>query len=119
MPEVEKAEDANLQKTINVVRKSENPHPLFVVAIVLLTIMVFYCLYVNSVKKSASGVWSNSENKEFTLCHNKWTDSVVMNDRHSGLVNGNLVIVHLNETSQIGVWLNDTIKWMNGDIWYR
>ena len=112
------AELKNLIKCQDIVRRSENPHPLVIVVIIVVSILVMYCLYVNTVKKTIGGYWMNSDDDKFIITHNKWKDTIVVDNKYPGLVKGHLVVVHMDEKVQMGIWIDNTIKWMNGDIWY-
>ena len=112
---------AQLKNLINcqeIVRKSENTHPLTVVVIVLVTILFMYCIYVNKIKRTIDGMWSDSNDNHFTIKHDKWKDTIVIDCKYPGLVKGNLIVIHKGDRVCMGIWVDNTIKWMNGDVWY-
>lgn len=97
----------------------QHPHPMTIVLIIIMTVLVMYCLFVKRFKKSAGGHWTNSDDVHFDIKHNKWKDTIVVGGKYPGLVKGNLVIVHMDDIVQMGIWFDDKIKWMNGSVWYR
>lgn len=118
LSEKEAAEVRNLLRVQRVVRRSENPHPITIIGVIIVSILVIYCLYINAIKKSITGVWVDNEDKSYNINHNKWKDTIVINNRYPGIVKGNLVILYINNDMQMGVWMDKKIKWMNGNVWH-
>jgi hypothetical protein len=53
------------------------------------------------------------------IVHNKWKDTLTINDYLFGFVKGNLIVIYKEDEMQMGVWLDDIIEWTNGTKWRR
>lgn len=112
------SEIRNLEQVKYIVKRSENPHPFVICFIILLSILIIYCLYVTTIKKSISGNWLSSDNKIHKIKHNKWKDTLFVNGNH-GILNGNLIVIYEGETMQIGALVSDVIYWVEGTKWTK
>lgn len=109
----------NLLRVKNIVKKSENPHPFVMVAIVAVVIIVMYCIYVTVIKSHIGGEWIDDDDVSHTIIHNKWTDVVYTDSKYRGVLKGNLLLMYMIDKMHMGIYINNQIQWMNGDIWYR
>ena len=116
--EQEVAEIRNLLKVKDIVRRSENPHPMTMVAVIVGIIIIMVCIYTSFIKRTVSGIWIDDEGKSFNVAHNKWKDTILVNNKHHGLLKGHVVILYLEQKMQMGIWIKNKIKWMDGDVWY-
>jgi hypothetical protein len=110
-------EESNLINVKEIVRRSENPHPLMLVFIIIITMLVIYCIYINSIKKSITGSWSDDAEKSHDIVHNMWKDTILVDGKHHGIVKGHLIIIYMKDQMRMGVWVNDRINWTDGKVW--
>ena len=108
----------NLARVQQIVRRSENPHPCVVAIIILISLLLMYYIYVNSIKPSLSGIWINSDKTEYHIKHNKFKDTIEINKTYPGFINGTVLVVYMGDILQMGIFTNDKIKWLNGEVWY-
>lgn len=116
--ENEIAEIRNLIKVKDIVRRSENPHPITIVIIIITVVLVMCCIYVTFIKKPITGIWVDDEDNTYNIIQNKWTDTIIINGKFYGLLKGNIVIVYLDDRMQMGIWMDNRIKWMDDSVWY-
>jgi hypothetical protein len=107
----------NLLKVSNVIKRSENPNPLTIVVIIIVSILVIYCIFIQVVKTSISGVWVDSSSKNHDISHNKWKDTIIVDRKYHGLVKGHLVVIYMDKQMQMGIWIKNKIMWTNGTVW--
>jgi hypothetical protein len=113
-------EEENLLKVRNIVTRSENPHPFTMIIIILSTLLVIYFVYILQIKKIVGGQWNVSgTNLSYMIVHNKWKDTLVINDHLFGFIKGNLIVMYEGNDMLMGVWLDDIIEWTNGAKWRR
>jgi hypothetical protein len=113
-------EEQNLLKVRNIVTRSENPNPFTMIIIIIATILVIYLVYMCQIKKSIGGQWNASGSKlVYMIVHNKWKDTLVINQHLFGFVKGNLIVMYEDNDMLLGVWLDDIIEWTNGTKWRR
>ena len=115
--EQELAELKNLIKVKSVITRMENPNPLIIVVIILVVILVMYCLFINFIKKSITGIWVDDDDKSNDITHNKWKDTIIVNGKSHGLIKGHLVIIYMEQKMQMGIWIDDKITWTDGSVW--
>ena len=108
----------NIKRVKTIVTRSENPHPLTIVFIIVLTILIMYNVYINIIKKTIEERWLDYNKNLYNIVHNKWNDTIVLNKKYPGTINGHLVTIHTNKGTKIGIWIDDKIKWMNDEVWY-
>jgi hypothetical protein len=108
----------NFLRVRETVKKSENPHPFVMLSIVIVVIMVMYCIYVNVIKPHIGGKWIDDDDVSRTIVHNKWTDVVYADSKYRGVFKGNLLLMQIDDKMHMGIYINNQIRWMNGDIWY-
>jgi hypothetical protein len=111
------AEDANRFTVSEIIRRSENPHPLMLVFIIIIIMIVAYCIYVQVIKKSASGDWLDDAEKSRNICHNMWRDTILVDGKYHGIVKGHLIIIYIKDKMRMGVWIKDRISWTDGQVW--
>ena len=115
--ELQAAELKNIANVKEVIKRSENPNPLVVVIIILATILAMYFMFVQFVKKSISGLWSDANGNINEITHNKWKDSIVLNHNFNGFIKGHMVAIYINNSAKLGLWMNDRINWIDGSTW--
>ena len=108
----------NLLQVRDIVRKSENPHPFVMTAVIVVIILVMYCIYVNTIKSHIGGEWIDDDDVSHQVVHNKWTDVVYADARYRGVLKGNLLLMYIGEKMCMGIYINNQIRWMNGDVWH-
>jgi hypothetical protein len=117
---METEEAKNLLKVRNVVTRSENPNPFMIIIIILVTLMLIYFVYIYQIKLLVGGQWNNSAtNKSYKVVHNRWKDTLVINDNIFGFVKGNLIVIYEGSDMQMGIWLDNVVEWTNGTNWHR
>lgn len=109
----------NLANVKHIVERSENPHPLTIVLIIVGSMLIIYYIYIIVIKKSLSGDWADENNNIHTICHNKWKDTLLVDYNIVGVVKGNLVVIYVGKTMKMGILLNDNIDWVDGTSWYN
>jgi hypothetical protein len=109
----------NLLNMRDTVTKSENPHPFVVVAIAALIIMFMYCVYINVIKVHIGGGWVDDDDDSHIIYHDKWTDRVYIDSKFNGVFKGNLLCLDVHDSMFMGCYIDNQIKWMNGDIWHN
>jgi len=107
----------NLTNVKYIVRRSENPHPMTLIAIVVITLMVICYIYKTFLKPNISGIWQEDNGSKYTITHNKWDDSLSVDGAFYGVIRGNLVAYYVRNKLFMGIWLNDTIEWTDGSRW--
>jgi hypothetical protein len=113
-------EEENLVKVRNVVTRSENPSPFTMIIIILATLLVIYFVYIYQIKRLVGGQWNNSATSQtYKVVHNRWKDTLVINDDIFGFVKGNLIVIYEGSDMRMGVWLDDVVEWTNGTKWHR
>ena len=109
----------NLANVKHIVERSENPHPSIIVLIIVGSILIIYCMYINIIKKSASGEWVDENNNIHIINHNKWKDTLIVDYNTFGIVKGNLIVIYIGKTMKMGILLKDTINWVDGTSWHN
>jgi hypothetical protein len=113
-------ESRNLSKVRNMVTRSENPNPFTMIIIIISTLLVIYFVYMFQVKKLVGGQWKASGSElTYMVVHNKWKDTLVINEHLFGFVKSNLIVMYEGDDMLLGVWLDDIIEWTNGTKWHR
>jgi hypothetical protein len=111
----------NLENVKHIVSRSENPHPLIIVLIIIGSILLIYFCYITFMKKTLSGQWLDEKNNIFIIKHNLWKDTLIIdgpNNSTYGVVKGNLIVIYVDSTMKMGVCLNDNIEWVDGSSWH-
>lgn len=110
----------NLSNVKYIVERSENPHPLTIVLIIVGVILILYCCYMTFVKKNLTGEWVDDEDNVYVIKHNTWQNTIVVSSGkgiQQGVVNGDVVIIYVDETMRIGIYTVNNIEWMDGSSW--
>lgn len=111
----------NLANVKYIVERSENPHPLIIVLIIVGSILFIYFCYIGLVKKSLTGQWTDDKNNIFSIKHNMWEDTLIIDGPiypTYGVVKGNIVVIYVGKTMNMGIYLDDNIDWIDGSSWY-
>lgn len=120
--------DLNEINVRRIIRREENPSPVIITAIIIITLILTYYLYIFTIKECYNGAWYSSINDEqFIINHNKWNDAIYISRNGvyfmKGYISGNSIIVHQisNESIlYIGTIYNNIIYWTaSKDIWMR
>lgn len=109
--------DPNLSNTRWIVRRSENPHPMSVIGIVIISLLVICYLYKRFLKPSASGVWVDSNLQKHVINHNVYKDIIKVDYIHYGIIKGNLIVLYKNNIMTMGIWIGNEIEWTDGNKW--
>jgi hypothetical protein len=109
--------DQNLSNIRYVVRRSENPHPMTVVIIVLITILVMYFICIQFMRPSVAGIWLDTKNRQHSISHNKYTNEINVDNQFYGNIKSNLIVFYIDNKMKMGVWLGNEIEWTDGDKW--
>ena len=99
-----------------------NPNPVYVVCLMIGYLVVIYFMYVFIIKTDISGTWKDSDGNIYKISHNKFSDNIIIfNNRKKtiGVMHGNLVIIRNESNDNMGVYLNNRIKWLHKKIWYK
>lgn len=107
----------NLSNVKYIVRRSENPHPMTLIAITVIALMFICYIYKTFLKLNISGIWQGENGSRYVIIHNKWDDSLRFDDEFYGVMRGNLVAYYVKNKLLMGVWINDVIKWTDGSKW--
>ena len=110
-------EAKNVENVREIMRRTENPNPLFILFIIIVVLSVMYFIFINFIKKSITGIWTDDDNKEYNIIHNKWKDTIIVDRKYHGIFKGHIVIVYMNNTMQLGIYNDNKIKWTNGTTW--
>jgi hypothetical protein len=43
---------------------------------------------------------------------------VYIDHKYKGVLKGNLLLMYIDNKMCMGIFLNNKIKWMSGDVWY-
>ena len=132
MPDQSLEQDINdtiLRNFEDIQRKIElrhNPNPVYVLCLLLGYYVAMYCLYIFLIKDDISGIWKNSDERIYKIIQNKFTDNVIIYEMNKkeckktiGTLHGNLLITQTTNSNNIGMYLNDRIKWLDDKIWYK
>ena len=99
-----------------------NPNPVYIVCLLIGYIVVIYFIYIFVIKTDLSGTWKDSDGKIYKISHNKFNDNIVIyqDDKKTvGVMHGNIIILRNSKRDNIGVYLNNRIKWIHQKIWYK
>jgi hypothetical protein len=110
-------EDKNLEYVKRVVRRSENPHPMSVVGVIVLASLVLCFLYKKFLKPSVGGTWIDSKQQSHEIVHDKYKDVISVDGHYYGMIKGNLIVYHTGNAMKMGVWIGNEIEWTCGDKW--
>ena len=109
--------DQNLYNIRYIVRRSENPHPMTIVIVVIISLLAMCFVYRLFIKPSVSGTWVDTKNKKHIINHNKYTDEINVDGQFYGVIKGNLIVFYVDDKMKMGVWLKNEIEWTDGDRW--
>lgn len=117
MSEQQQTEEKNLIDVQEIVRRSENPHPITLILIIVMTVLIMYCVYVKVIKKSATGSWMDDAENSHHITHDLWKDTLTVDGKHYGIIKGHTMIVYMKDQMRMGIWVNDRISWTDGQTW--
>lgn len=112
-----------------VINKHNHPHPVLIAIIIIIVIIMMYCVYISQIKKCFSETWYNKDST-IKIIHNKWTDTLKISIQQGNNVNvllgytvGNALymtpVTPGEEYEFMGIFKDDVIYWLNGDIWRK
>jgi hypothetical protein len=108
----------NLLAVKGIVRRSENPHPVTIVMIIVVSILVMYCIYIQYLKKTITGNWVDSDDKNHNIEQNKMSNTIIVDGKYSGFVKGHLIVMYMDDASKMGIWIKNKITWLDGSAWW-
>ena len=106
----------------DVIRRSENPHPLTIFIIVFVVVFFLYCCHIKYNKNNLSGVWENTKGKAFHVVYNRLNNKVIvycLEKQIDGIVSGDAIILNIDGATKKGICINNRIEWQNGDVWTK
>lgn len=109
-------ENKNVEHVRSIIRRSENPHPITIIIISVISLLSIYLLYTYCLKPDISGVWV-CEKQHHVIKYDKWSDTINVDGKYYGTVSGNTVILYMNGQMKMGVWVKDIIEWTDGEKW--
>jgi hypothetical protein len=110
-------EDSNLAYITYIVRRSENPHPMTIIAVIIVVVLVLCCLYKKFLKPSVAGVWICGKNERHVISHDKYKDTISVDKQYYGMIKGNMIVYYVDNNMKMGVWIGNTVEWTDGDKW--
>ena len=102
----------------NIIRKRENPNPVFIITIIIIIIMIVNIIFRTMVSYSLTGRWIDQNNHENNILHNTCTNELIINDS-IGEVSGNFIKTRIGNELKVGMIYKGLIYWNNGDIWKK
>jgi hypothetical protein len=118
LKEIELAELQNLKRVNNIVKRSENPHPLILCTIILCSMVVIYFIYITRFKPNINGQWRDDNNHIHLIRHNIWKDKLCVDNYNYGVLKGNMVVVYEGQTMKMGVLFDNSIYWTDSTSWH-
>jgi hypothetical protein len=119
---MEENTDNNFDNVKSMIIKLENPNPIVILTIVATAIVLFYFIYVTTIKISLTDKYYDDNYNIYNITHCKFTDSIVihgLDNYNSKIVKNNIISITNDNTTTLGVYLNNCIKWTNNKTWYR
>ncbi len=114
------ADELNLSSVRNIVNKDAHPHPVLLVIIVIMLMIMFYYLYVAYGKPCINGKWVSSSGEVLYVEHNKWNDTIQVNEDIRGYIIGNAIYLQIRGKTSLGILYDNSIYWLHGsDEWRR
>ena len=116
--------DKNEHLVRRIVREAENPHPILIVFIILITLLLIYYIYVSRIKPNHSGEWF-CEDYDVNIKHNTFNDTFIaeINEiKLPGIIIGNAIYLSDGDSSDsyaMGVYDKGKIHWTHTDLTWR
>jgi hypothetical protein len=110
-------EDLDLAYITYIVRRSENPHPMTIIAVIIVVALVLCFLYKKFLKPSVAGVWICGKKERHIIDHDKYKDIISVDKQYYGMIKGNMIVYYVDNNMKMGVWIGNTIEWTDGDKW--
>ena len=122
-----------VQQNNNMVRteinKDSHPHPLILMFIIITVLVLIYFIYIYKIKTCFNTTWY-SATEEIKICHNKWADTLLITiieknkqTNCMGYIVGNAIYMKVIKEGEnyefMGVFKDNKIYWLNGDIWQK
>ena len=107
----------NLIQVRDIIRRTENPNPIFILFIIIIILTVMYYIFISFIKTSITGVWIDANDINHNIVHNKWKDTIIVDGKYHGVCKGYIVIIYMNGQVTIGICNNNKIKWTDGSTW--
>lgn len=112
-------EEKNHQYVRYLVNKDNNPNPIVITVIIVVIMVMLYYIYVSLIKQCYSGAWVSSDGNIVYIVHNKWNDSILVDDLISGKANGGSICLQVRDSMYLGTFYDGSIYWVNGGVWRR
>ena len=112
----------NVSELNKKIELKNNPNPVYIVCLMIGYMVVIYFMYIFIIKTDISGTWKDSDGNIYKIKHNKFSDNIIIFQNHKktiGVMHGNLVIIRNESNDNMGVYLNNRIKWLHKKIWYK
>jgi hypothetical protein len=109
----------NLKRVKYIVRRSENPHPFTIIVIIIISMFVIYYIYNKWIKTNITGNWKDKFNNTRHIEHNAWNDKLILDNVHTGMIKGNLIVLYEDACIKMGIYENSEIHWCDDDIWSK
>ncbi len=110
-------EQRNEEMVRRIINKTDNPHPIVLMCVVAVVIILLYYIYIMMIKESFSGEWFDGL-ELINIEHNKWNDTILVNNHIRGNVRGNAIYLERGNKIQVGVLYKKSIYWVGSDtIW--
>jgi hypothetical protein len=112
-------EDANEEIVRRVVNKTDNPHPIILMCVIITILIVLYYIYIILIKDNFSGEWYDG-NSLVNVAHNKWNDTILVDNFTDGYVVGNAIYLEKGDKIHVGTLYKKSIYWLgDGSVWTR
>ena len=116
---MENPSEINRRASLNVIRSRENPNPVVVVLIIIIIMIVTNLFFKLTMKVNLSGSWVSLNNTSHMIVHNTVNDIILVDNILSGVISGDVVYIYNGNKVMRGIITNNTIGWLNGDIWKK
>lgn len=123
---MESPADINEDYVRRVIRREENPDPMYIVYFTVATCILMYYLYIIVIKACIGGTWySDLDDGAFKIHHNIWNDTVFVYISGEEVMRGHISGGAINLSSRagieyMGVVQGNKIYWAGSNItWQR
>ena len=94
-------------------------HPVITIIIIIVILLIFYYMYVGFWKTCFTGKWVNSKGVITYIDHNKWNDTIIVNEHINGYTKGDAIYIIKHGYPSMGVMYKDKIYWLYDDVWKK
>ena len=98
---------------------SDHPHPATLCMIIIIFLIFIYYVYINLLKQCFSGVWYDQDGNKYYISHNKWSDSILVNQYVQGYVSGHAIYLRISGRFIRGVLHNNIIHWVGTPLTWQ